>query len=400
MQPKEFRKDFPLLEEIVYLDSATVTLVPQSLLERMGSQYREMAGIPQRGLHRISVAAHSTYEGCRKKIADFIGADKERIIFCSNTALGTAIGLSSINLGFKDQIISSKAEHHSFILPIMQKCRNQGSTLKLLDAPGGKISLDSLNTALNEKIKLVALGHTSLAAGTLLDLKEVSKIVHEFGAFLAIDASRTIGHIPINVKDLEIDLIVCNGSIGLFGPQGSGFLGLSDRIDQNNTLIAGAGSVKDVNPRDYSLERSPYRYEPGTPNVIAQTIMTQGMQIVEGIGLTQIRHHETRLIQRLIDSLEMLENVDLIGSKKASERASLVGFNVENVDCHDVAMFMDEIGSIAVRSGMLCAHMLMRELGVYKKGGVVQISTHYYNTKEDIDLLVETLGGIIEAFTS
>ncbi|MFX1512472.1 MAG: aminotransferase class V-fold PLP-dependent enzyme [Promethearchaeota archaeon] len=399
MQAKDFRKDFPLLEQITYLDSATITLVPQSLLERMKSHYEEYAGIPQRGLHKLAIMANSTYEKCRKKIADFIGGVRENVVFCPNTAFGTGIGLSTIKFSPLDQIISSKTEHHSFILPIMQKSKSEGLKLKFLDAPSGKISLDSLDKALNEKVKLVALGHTSLATGILLDLKELSKIVHEHGAFLAIDASRTIGHFPINVREFDIDLLICNGSIGLFGPQGSGFVYTSDKIDHDKVLIAGAGSVIDVEPNFYSLEKFPHRYEPDTLNVIAQAIMTEGIHLIEKIGMEQIRHHEIKLIQRLIDNLETIENLKIFGPTKASIRAPIIGFKVKTINCHDIAMFLDEISSIAVRSGMLCAHMLMKELGTYKEGGVVQASTHFYNTREDIDQLVETLNEIVQTFS-
>ncbi|MEM2934150.1 MAG: cysteine desulfurase [Methanocellales archaeon] len=387
---QKVRGDFPILDKVVYLDSAATSLKPVQVLEAMKEFFYEYSANYGRGAHRLAKQATERYEAVREEIARFIGAQPEELIFTKSTT--EAINLVALGLQWErgDQVIATSIEHHSNLLP-WQRLQKHGVKLEIAAAGGnGVITPSAVEAAITKQTKLIAITQVSNTFGTIQPVEEIAKLARDSNILLLIDAAQSIGHLRVNVKELDCDFIAISGHKGLLGPQGTGALYARDP-SLLEPVYVGGGAVQDVTPSSFKWIASPARFEAGTPNLPGVIGLGRGLRYVQETGIENIRQHIESLSSHLDRGLKEIENVETYG---ASVKHGIVSFNIKGMNCHDVALILDETRRICVRSGHHCASLAIKQLGVE---GTVRASFGLYNTMEEVDLLIETVKNIAEA---
>lgn len=381
------RKDFPVLERVIYLDSAATSQTPGPVVEVMNEYFFKYTANYGRGAYGLARETTERYDKVRKRVARFIGAKEHQTIFTKNATEA----INTVALGTKwskgDHVITSILEHHSNLLPWL-RLRPKGVEISVVESDRqGILSPGSIGEAITERTKLIAITHVSNVFGSIQDIREIAKIAHENGATLLVDGAQSIGHMPVNVGKLDCDFLAFSGHKGLLGPPGTGVLYVK-YPDQLEPVYSGGGGVKSVTKDSFELGQSPACFEPGTPNIPGVIGLGAAVEYVEKVGITDIEHHVTSLARDAASRLAELPNVEVYGPL---ERAGVVSFNVASMNSHDVSMILDEHG-ICTRSGHHCAMPAHQFLGI---SGSVRASFALYNTQEEVDALV----GVIEDIT-
>jgi len=402
---EDVRRDFPMLNKrrsrdgkpLVYLDNAATTFKPRQVIEAVLSYYENFTANVHRGIYQLSQEVTDLYEDSRERIAKFIGARKSsEIIFTKNST--EAFNIVAYGFDWKpgDEIITTVMEHHSNIVP-WQIIRNKfGVKLKFIDLTndGSHLNLNNLENLLTERTKIVALTHVSNMLGTINPVKEVIRRAHEMGALTLIDAAQSVPHMPINVQELECDLLVFSGH-KMLGPTGIGILYMRSGVEEQIQPPFGGGEmIKTVTLEGCTWNDMPWRFEPGTPNVSGAIGLAAAVDYLSKLGMDWVRKHEIELTKLAMKRLSELDKVTVYGPKNVEERGGIISFNVEGVDGHDVALLLDEFENIAVRSGLHCAEPLHRKLGIQSS---VRASFYLYNTEDEINLFCDTLEKIVDS---
>ncbi|MEM2068541.1 MAG: cysteine desulfurase [Nitrososphaerota archaeon] len=401
----EIRKDFPILERkirgksLVYLDSAASSLKPIQVVEAIREFYLIEYSNIHRGVHYLSQSATSRYEESREKIAKFINAhSSEEIIFTYGTTdslnmLAYGYGLRVLKPG--DKILLTIMEHHSNILPWMYISTLTGAKIDYIDITDeGEIDYDELDEKINEKTKIVSITHMSNVLGTIIDVKKIAKKIHEVGGVIIVDGAQSVPHMPINVRELEIDFLAFSGH-KMLGPTGIGVLWIKrDLLDDMHPPRLGGGSIRDVTLDDFTFLDPPHRFEAGTPNIAGVIGLARAVEYLEKIGMNNVRRHEEELTSYALKELDRFKGqIDVYGPSSVSIRGGIIAFNVKGLDPNMVGGLLDSFG-IAVRTGKHCAHPLHQRLSI---DGSVRASIYIYNTKEEIALLTSALEEITNA---
>jgi cysteine desulfurase/selenocysteine lyase len=386
----EVRRDFPILNKVVYLDSAATSLKPVQVLEAVREFFFEYSANYGRGAHRLARQATERYEAVREEMAKFIGAQPEQLIFTKNTT--QAINAVALGLQWErgDQVITTSIEHHSNLLP-WQRLQKLGVKLEIVAAEkNGVVTPSAVEAAISERAKLIAIAHVSNSLGAIQPVEEIAKIARDSNILLLVDAAQSIGHLNVNVEKLGCDFLAISGHKGLLGPQGTGALYARDP-SLLAPIFVGGGAVEDVTALSFKWIESPMRFEAGTPNLPGVIGLGSGLEYIQRIGVENIKLHIENLSSYLAQELKNIENVELYGPKS---KHGIVSFNIKDMNCHDVALILDETRRICVRSGHHCASLAIKQLGVQ---GTVRASFGLYNTREEVDLLIETISSIAEA---
>ncbi len=407
---KEIRKDFPILsrkirgKRLVYFDNAATSQKPIQVINAIKRFYEEFNANIHRGLHTLSQESSELYETAHDIVAEFINASgREEVVFVRNTS--EALNLVAMTLGFHtlskgDEIIISIMEHHSNILPWSNLAKRVGAKLKIIDiTPNYMLNMEMLEEALSEKTKIVAITHMSNVLGTINDIKRISKIAHEYDAFVVVDGAQSVPHMPIDVKDLGIDFLAFSGH-KMLGPTGIGVLYAKKEILEDiPPFLLGGDMIREVH---CDLEGNcwakwndlPWKFEAGTPNIVGGVGLAEAIKYLKRIGMNNVRNHEMDLtgyaLQRLNE--EIGDQIIIYGPKEIEVRGGIIAFNLVNMDPHVVALYLDEYG-IAVRSGFHCAQPLHERLNL--KNGSVRASFYIYNTHDEIDYFVNALKEIL-----
>ncbi|MEM3546869.1 MAG: cysteine desulfurase [Candidatus Bathyarchaeia archaeon] len=393
---EHIRRDFPMLslsredgKPIIYLDNAATTFKPRQVINAIVRYYERYTANVHRGLYKLSQEATTLYENSRETIAKFINADPSEIVFTKNATEGINIVAYGLNWTPEDEVITTVMEHHSNLIP-WQMIRDRFKVkLKFLDITNdGHLDVEKLPNLISKRTKLVTLNHVSNVLGTINPVEEVVKIAHEHEILVLVDAAQSVPHIPIDVKRLECDFLVFSGH-KMLGPTGIGILYVNS--DTSNILQPAFGGGEMI--RKVELEKAewndvPWRFEPGTPNVAGAVGLAAAVEYLAKIGMDNVRKHEIQLNHLVLRKLNDLEAVTVYGPKKAEDRGGLVAFNIKNMDSHDVALLLDELENIAVRSGLHCAAPLHKRLGLKS---TVRASFYIYNTVEEIDIFCNTM---------
>ncbi len=389
MRVEEIRNDFPLVNEIIYLDSAATSLTPIPVIEAVTAYYREYNANIGRGVHRLSQIASARYRAARRRIAAFIGGEEEEIVFTPSATY--AINTVARGLPWRpgDRVVTSGLEHHSNLLPWL-RLRDQGVEVTVVEArtPGG-LDADDFRAAIDTRTRLVAVTHVSNVLGTITPVADIAALCHETGALLLLDGAQSVPHMPVDVGRLGCDFLCFSGH-KMLGPTGTGVLwARKELISRLSPLVVGGGAIEDVSTDEYRLTPGYAGFEAGTPNIAGVIGLGRAVDYLSEIGMEQVEEHEARLTERLLAGLQRIDRVRIIGDEGTHGRIGVVPFTVDGMNPHDVALLLDEAAGIMVRSGHQCALPLMKELGL---DGVVRVSLYLYNTEEEVETFLTTLG--------
>ncbi|MBI5679285.1 MAG: cysteine desulfurase [Methanobacterium sp.] len=384
------RADIPLLEELIYLDAASTTPTPEPVLRAMQDYYRHFNANIGRGAYKTAVKATNKFENAREKIAKFINSKQNEVIFTKNTT--EAINLVSNSLEFKkgDSIIVPNIEHHSNFIPWLN-LKDKGINLKIIKTNKyGVINPADIEKAVDKTTKLITTTHISNSIGSCQPIYEMGNVAEENDVLYMVDAAQSAGHMKFDAKKTKADFIAFPGHKGLLGPVGTGFLYCKNEVlEQLKPMNLGGGTVSNVTENDFTLEPAPARFEGGTQNIAGIIGLGAAVNYVEDIGIEKIEKHSVKLTKYMYDQICGIDNTICYGDRENVH--GIVAFNIENMNSHDVAKILDEIKNICVRSGYHCAIPAIKHIGADALGGTVRASIHYYNTKEEIQILAETV---------
>lgn len=397
------RGDFPILsttvhgKPLVYLDNGASAQKPRQVIDRISEVYSTGYANVHRGLHYMSEKATDDYEGARETVRGFLGAaSTSEIIFTRNTSEAINLVASSwgrANLQPGDEILITYMEHHSNIVPWQMLRDEKGLVLKALKpGEGGAFDMAGFKELLTERTKLVAICHVSNVLGTVVPVHEVTRLAHEAGAAVLLDGSQAVQHIPVDVRDIDCDFYCFTGH-KLYGPSGIGVLyGKESVLDAMPPYQGGGDMISSVTIETSEWADLPAKFEAGTP-AIAQAIgLAAAIDYVTGVGLDRIAEHERDLLNYATQKLGSVEGLGILGT--AAGKVSLVTFTLDCAHPHDIATIVDQQG-VAVRAGHHCAQPLM---DFYDVGSTTRASFAMYNTREEIDVLVEALGKVRQIF--
>ena len=401
MDNKDLRKDFPIFEnrDIVYLDSGATTQRPIQVIDAIDNFYKKNNANPHRGAYSLSIDATNEYENTREKIAKFINAPKaEQIIFSKNASeslnlIAYSYGLT--NLKKDDEVVISIMEHHSNLVPWQFVTKQTESKLSYMYINDNfELSIDEVKEKITDKTKIVGITHVSNVLGTINPVKEIIDYAHKKGAVVVLDASQSIPHMKIDVQELDADFVVFSGH-KMLAPLGIGVLyGKEELLNKMPPFLMGGDMIEYVYEQDTTFAPLPNKFEAGTQNVEGVVGLGAAIDYINQVGYDTIQEIEESVVNYALDELSKLEFIDLYTTKNRQNHSAVISFNIRGIHPHDVASILDSC-SVCVRSGNHCAQPLMRFLGI---DSTCRASFYFYNTKEDVDKLVEALKKAYKTF--
>jgi len=396
----KIREDFPILRRIVngnnrlvYLDNAATTQKPMAVINAITDYYMNYNSNIHRAVHQLAEEATLAYESTREKIAKFINARFiEEIIFTRNAT--EAINLisytwGSLNINQDDIVVITEFEHHSNIVPWQILTHRKGAHLKYIGVDDdGYLRLKDYQKYLESgRVKLVSISEMSNVLGTIVQLKEIIKIAHEKGIPVLVDGAQSVPHIPVNVQSTDCDFMAFSAH-KMLGPTGVGILYVKKEIlEKMPPFIGGGDMIKEVHKQKTMYNDIPYKFEAGTPNIADVIGFASAIDYLKAIGMDNVRQHELEITQYALNALRGVEGLTIYGPLDPHHRGGVLSFNVGDIHPHDLATIMNEHG-VAIRSGHHCAQVLMERLDV---SATSRASFYIYNTKEEVDILINVL---------
>mgnify|MGYP002533117634 FL=1 len=388
------RDDFPILQnrKMAYLDSGATTQKPKQVIETIEKFYENNNANPHRGAYSLSIEATEEYENTRKKIAKFINARyEEEIIFSKNASeslnlVAYSYGLD--NLKKDDDVVISIMEHHSNLVPWQYVTGKTQSNLKYMYVNENyELSKEEIESKITDKTKIVAITHVSNVLGTINPVKEIIKYAHKKGAIVIVDASQSIPHMKIDVQDLDADFLAFSGH-KMLAPLGIGVLyGKREILNKMNPFLMGGDMIEYVYEQKTTFAPLPNKFEAGTQNVEGVIGLGAAIDYISNLGYDKIQEIEDELLDYAREELSKLDFLKIYMTPNRKNHSAVISFNIKGVHPHDVASILDT-ENVCVRSGNHCAQPLLRFLG---EDSTCRMSLYFYNTKQDIDMLVEAL---------
>ncbi|HBS86703.1 MAG TPA: cysteine desulfurase CsdA [Bacteroidales bacterium] len=400
---KKIREDFPILSQtaygkpLVYFDNAATTQKPSTVLDIMDEYYKNYNGNIHRGVHFMSDKATAGFEKARKTVQKFINASSDReIIFTSGTTGSINLVASSFGekfVGEGDEIIVSEMEHHSNIVPWQLLCERKKAVLKVIPFNlKGELEYDKIPSLISEKTKLISVTHISNALGTVNDIRQIIGLAHKNNIPVLIDGAQAIQHLKVDVQELDCDFYAFSGH-KIYGPTGTGVLyGKESWLEKMPPYQGGGEMIRKVSFKKTTFNDLPFKFEAGTPNYIGAIGMGAAIEYVQNLGIENIAEAENELLNYGTKKLSEFEEIVFYGT--AEKKASVISFLFNNLNPYDVGTILDKLG-IAVRTGTHCTEPLMEKFNIT---GTVRASFAFYNTKEEIDKLIEGLVKVKKLF--
>ena len=405
--PYEVRRDFPILDRrvggkrLIYFDNAATSQKPIQVIEAVSNYYRYYNSNVHRAVHTMSQEASQLYEDAHEYVAKFIGADSYReIIFVKNAT--EAINLVAYSLGLHefgegDEVLVTLMDHHSTIVPWHIISKVKGFKIRYMNVTGdGHIDMDDLESKLSSRTRILCVPHVSNVLGTINNVAEMAKMVHEVGGYILVDGAQSVPHIPIDVKKLGIDFLAFSGH-KMLGPMGIGVLyGREDILEDMEPFLGGGDMISSVHLEPgvgFRIEYNdlPWKFEAGTPNVAGAVGLMEAVKYLERLGMENVHSYERELVRYAMGLMDGLDGVEVYGPRDPGERAGVVAFNVRGIGGHEAASLLDDYG-IMVRSGHHCAQPLHDRFGITNSA---RASFYIYNLKEEIDIFIDALKEIV-----
>lgn len=401
MLSEEIKKDFPILENsnLTYLDSGATTQKPKQVIDKIEEFYNKYNANPHRGAYSLSVEATNEYESARVKIAKFINASKpEEVIFSKNaTESLNLIAYSYVleNLKKDDEVVISIMEHHSNLVPWQKMTKAKNAKLKYMYVNDNyEIPDEEIETKITKNTKIVGITYVSNVLGTINPVKKIIKQAHKMGAVVVVDASQSIPHMKLDVQELDADFVVFSGH-KMLAPLGIGVLyGKKSILDKMTPFLMGGDMIEYVYEQETTFASLPNKFEAGTQNVEGVIGLAAAIDYIEKIGYEKIQEIEKEVVGYAKQELAKLDFLETYYTKNDENHMGVISFNIKGVHPHDTASVLDSY-NVAVRSGNHCAQPLLRYLG---KDSTCRASFYIYNTKKDVDNLVEALNKTYNMF--
>ena len=390
----DIRKDFKIIEnnKIAYSDSGATTQKPTQVIDAIRHYYESDNANPHRGAYKLSIKATEVYDEAREKVQKFINAKKpENVVFTRNATeslnlIAYSYGLNNIKEG--DKIVLSIMEHHSNLVPWQNVCKKTGATLEYMYVNSeGTLDEEEINKKIVPGVKIVGITQVSNVLGTINPVKEIVKKAHEVGAIAVVDASQSAPHIKVDVQDLDADFLAFSGH-KMLSPLGIGVLyGKENLLEKMPPFLFGGDMIEYVYEQDTTYAPVPTKFEAGTQNVEGAVGLGAAIDYLNNVKMENVEKIEKELMKYAMDELSKLDFVTIYGPRDLSKHAGVISFNVNKVHPHDVASILDS-ENVCIRSGNHCAQPLLRYMGL---DSTCRASFYIYNTKEDVDRLIDAL---------
>ncbi|MFM2136883.1 MAG: hypothetical protein RJA84_11 [Actinomycetota bacterium] len=398
------RQDFPIFErtirdgkKLVYLDSGATSQKPLSVIDAESNFYKFHNAAVHRGAHQLAEEATDAFEGARLKVAKFLGAHEDEIVFTKSAteslnliayAMGNAEPGNRFHLSNKNRIVVTEMEHHANLIPWQQLAARTGAELKWFEVtPDGRLDLSNIDAIITEGTKVVSITHQSNVLGTINPLEAIVKRAHEVGAVVVLDACQSVPHMPINVTELGVDFLAFSGHKAV-GPTGVGVL-WSSLLNDLPPYLFGGSMIETVTMTSATWAPAPRKFEAGVPNMAQAVGLGAAIDYLTSLGMDKVFQHEVELTGYLLNGLMEIPELSIVGPTTTQSRGGSVSFTVGQIHPHDLGQFLDSQG-VAVRTGHHCAWPLTRKLGV---PATTRASLYLYNDESDCDALFAAIRG-------
>jgi cysteine desulfurase/selenocysteine lyase len=400
----KIREDFPILKRkinnypLIYLDNAATTQKPKQVIKAVNDFYENHNANVHRAVHTLSQEASELYEKAHEQVANFIHANgMEEIIFLRGTT--EAINLVAYSWGLRnlkknDEVMVTLMEHHSNIVPWEILSKITGFKVKYVGVnDDGTLNYEAFEELISKKVKIACFSHVSNFSGVINDVKKLARVAHEYGALTLIDGAQSVPHLPVDVKDLDIDFLAFSGH-KMLGPTGIGALyGKQEILEKMEPFQGGGEMIREVlfdnakNSCSITWNDLPWKFEAGTPDISGAVGLMEAVKYLTKLGMDNVRAHEYELTKYAMRRMLEIQKIETYGPADASLRCGIIPFNIEGFSSHDVALFLDNFG-IMIRSGYHCTQPLHT---IFKLKSSARASFYIYNTREEIDRLIEVL---------
>ena len=400
----KIREDFPILHRtvqdgrpLVYLDNAATSQKPKVVIDALNDYYSRYNSNVHRGIHALSEEATDAYERTRKTVQKFINAGSvSEVIYTKGTTesinlVANAWGRKFLHPG--DEILISRMEHHSNIIPWQLVAQATGAEIRSIElTEDGHLDLEQFKNSLSEKTKMVAVTQMSNVLGTINPVKEIVGIAHDAGAKVLVDGAQGAAHMPADVQDMDCDFYAFSGH-KMCGPTGVGILyGKMELLEEMDPFLGGGEMIEEVHLDRATYKDPPWKFEAGTPNIAQVIGLHSAIEYLNNLGMDAIHAHESDLMNYAMRRMQACEDLTVYGP--LGNRGGMVSFTMEGTHPHDIATIVDQNG-VALRAGHHCAQPLMKALGV---GSTARISIYFYNTTDEIDIFFQSLNKVREIF--
>ncbi|PFG29310.1 SufS family cysteine desulfurase [Paramicrobacterium agarici] len=413
---RRIRSDFPELDAqvngapLVYLDSGATSLKPTNVLDAERSFAENYTAAVHRGAHTLAAEATELFESARERVAAFVGVDADEIVWTSNATeavnlVAYAIGNATVGRGgaaserFRlapgDEIVVTEAEHHANLIPWQELAARTGAVVRAIPVDDqGRLDLDAAAEIIGERTRIVAFAHASNVTAAIAPVAELVALAHAADALVVLDACQSVPHMPVDLHALDVDFAVFSGH-KMLAPTGIGALyGRRELLNALPPFLTGGSMITTVTLESAEYLPAPQRFEAGTQRISQAIALAAACDYLSIVGLDRIAAHEHELGARLVDGLQQIDGVRLLGPTDAAARTGLAAFDLAGVHAHDVGQFLDDRG-IAVRVGHHCAQPLHRRFGMTAS---TRASTYLYNTTADVDAFLDALTGVRSFF--
>ena len=393
---EKIRNDFPILsrkvngKNLVYLDNAATSQKPNLVINSLSDYYTNYNSNVHRGVHKLSVEATDEYDNSRVKVAEFINASPNETIWTRGTSESlniVSIGLiDKVNSG--DNIVVSRMEHHSNLVPWQQLCKKKNAELRYLDHDlEGRIDLSKAKNVIDKKTKIIAITHMSNVLGVINPIAELREMSKKNGTILILDGAQSVPHFPVDMKQIDCDFFTFSAH-KMLGPTGIGVLyGKIDLLEEMEPIYFGGDMISEVTYEDAKWNDLPYKFEAGTPNIADAIATGYAVDYLVQVGMDKIAEHEDNITAYALEKIKELPSFTIIGPSDMENRGGVISFNHDTVHPHDVGEILDKFG-VAIRTGHHCAMPLVRS---YEIVAACRASFYLYNTYEEIDIFIDSL---------
>ncbi len=405
MDIEQIRKDFPILsrmvrdKQLVYLDNAATTQKPSVVIDAISDLYKHYNANVHRGVYLLAEESTQAYEDSREAVRRFINANSvKEIVFTRNATEALNIisyTWAEANINAGDEIIVSIMEHHSNYVPWFRLAHRKGAVIKIVPSKmDGMLDMDAFKSMLSDKTKLVGIVHMSNVFGTINPVKEITSLAHKHGATVVVDGAQSAPHMKIDVKDIDCDFFAISGH-KMLGPTGIGALYAKESyLESMEPFLSGGEMILRVTLDSVVYNELPWKFEAGTPNYEGAIGLKAAIEYLEAIGMDTIESYERELTAYAIEKMKTVQDIFIYGPLDSAKKGGIMAFNIKGVHSHDIGTILDNEG-IAIRAGHHCAQPLMIDCGV---SAMARASFYFYNTKQEIDLLVTALKKTKEIF--